>query len=321
MLSIKFNISVESDGSSIVFEDITGSYSSSNTGGYGGPNIPMSGIVETKLNVVFPGGGVYLLYSNYLPSMGKWRIPASLFSDLNKVSSRNYNCEQNCGCQVSQPFITMSPTLFPHLPADYFIQYDCERPNTLSKFMDGCYEFRYEVYALNDVPQMLCDYYIQTTICEGQRLEVKVDDAWFDVTEDADIDNGTITYTDLQTAQNIVSYRIMDGSNQVSIHSITGTNCTLGGTPEDVEDTQLAAAKTTIFPFYANILKKRSQKAFLVTVDDCKVQEAVSGTAIKSFSLASARLDAIIKNPECGCDCIGTNLTAINLLFDTIKTS
>lgn len=321
MLGLKFNISVEHDASSMIFEDVTGNYSQENPTGYGGPNTPMSSILHTKLHVKFPGGAKYVLYSNYLPSMGKWRIPATLFSDLNKVGSPCYTPKKNCGCTVSQSFISDVPFDWGYGNDVYYVNYDCERKNTFVKFPDGCYEFRYEVYATENVGATLCDYYVKTVICDGQILQVKQNGGWVDVTGDSDIQHGNITYSIKESSLEITEWRVLDGDMEVKKGPLSGFNCKVGGeVPEDAfEEPVIAASKTILSPFYANTVAKINEKAFLVTVGSCDVIESISGKPIDIFSLAHARYQAIKNNPHCGCNCIDDNLKAINILLDSIN--
>lgn len=314
----KFKIFVESDSSSIIFEDITGAYSETNPNGYGGPNIAMSNILQTKLNVVFPNGGEYLLFSNFLPGMGKWKIPAGLFSDLNKTSSRHYTSDCDCGCNPTQPIIGMYPILFPY-DFEYYVNYDCERPNTLAKYMDGCYEFRYEVYAQNGVGQLLCDYFVKTVICEGQRLEVNQNGGWVDVTGSSTNDHGNITYSLTQSPLKITAWRVMEGASYIKGDIVVGSGCTISTEVDDYEENQLAGSSSKVVKFFSVIAKRLSEKAFDVTVGSCNIQDTVQGKAIDVFSLAHARYNSIVGDINCGCDCVNTEVQAINLLLDSIN--
>jgi hypothetical protein len=60
-LQIKAAFKVPKGGSGIVFKDVTGPYSASNTGGYGTPNALFSGVTSSNVVITTPSGGSYTI--------------------------------------------------------------------------------------------------------------------------------------------------------------------------------------------------------------------------------------------------------------------
>lgn len=112
----------------IWFEDITGVYNATtNPGGYGAPNIEIGDVNKTVLKMKAPGSDVWITLTDwdYLPTDAE---AAEITCDMYDASLEEEEEEEEC---IECP--------------DDVLLTDCE-PEVATCFVDGCWEFEYEVY-------------------------------------------------------------------------------------------------------------------------------------------------------------------------------
>lgn len=323
MLQVDFKIQTPRDSESFIFTDTTGFVSDGNALGYGSPNVDIADIVETKLVVKFPNGAEHSLFSTYLPTQGDWVVPASHFSDQNKLSSEFYVEEKDCGCgEPSNQNLAWGSQIGLNWPVELLPVYrnDCQRFNVLSKYADGCYTIRYEVYAVTNVPYLMCDYLVQATICDGQRLFVKMDGSWRDVTSDSVNNNGNLTWSVNGSYSSVTDWQVRNSPTEVSSYGqVKAINCRMSEETADYSYPKLVSSREYVVPFFSQISKKLSDKAFAIAVEDNQKNFGSSVPSLEMFLLAKAKMDAITNNPGCGCDCIVDTIENISHILDDIK--
>lgn len=314
MLPVDFNIQTPKDSKSFIFKDTTD---------YGQSNISIGDIVETKLTVVFPGGAEYGLFSTYLPVQGEWEAEAESFSDNNKiVDAPDPSTDGDCGCGGSVSNLGWGTDLGIQKPLEQYPQQTrldiCEPEGVIAEFMDGCYTFTYEVFAVSNVPDMLCDYEINVTICEGQRLFIFENGVWKDVTLLAVNVNNNLTYTKNNTADTISLWQVKSAPETiVKSGTVDATNCRMEDGEGSFSTPKLVGSKQYVVPFMSKTMKKLSQKAFDVSIG-CEDGYGTIGSELNIFLLAQAKMDAIINNPSCGCTCIEETMRSVSFILDSI---
>jgi len=64
-LQVKAAFKVKKDGSGIIFKDVTGPYSASNTGGYGNPNATIANVTSSNVAITTPSGNSYTITASF----------------------------------------------------------------------------------------------------------------------------------------------------------------------------------------------------------------------------------------------------------------
>lgn len=326
MIDLNFSVSVEKSCKSLVFKDITGFQSAGISGGYGGSNININEITKTILRITTPAGIEYEVFSTYVPTQGEWKIEAFAISDLQKIGSvaKVNEVTNDCGCPpIPQDFISSIPFQFPGDNIKYNNR-DCDRPNQLNYFEDGCTTFTYEVYARTGIPIKTCQYAMSHKLCDNQSVWAKRNGGWYNITNLGTLNNMNFSYVIASTIDVFTNWEVRDEQGVAAKGLFTKFNCT------DSEETTSAmvdimvSAKTITFPFTCNLDNLLSRIAFELTVGhDCDTLKAgiSEKKAIELFSVARAKILAV-KNGStvCGCDCIMSSIqSSTNMLTAVIR--
>lgn len=328
MITLNFDIDIRQNAKEIVFSDITGIYNANtNPGGYGTPNVPIDEITLTKLIIVFPNKKKYILSSTFLPEQGQWLLKASDISDIQQVESSLYNSLAviDCGCGFKSDIADYLPLVFPY--AGPYDNTNCEKPNTLNYFPDGCYQFTYEVYAKTYLPVLKCNYLFNHKLCEDQRVFVKKNGGWYDITDDGTNVGGNFSWSINQTLDQYTEWQIRasDGIWVITSGTLQKYSCSIDSEDGTSTTDQLLASKTLDIVFTAVIEKKMDDVAYVLTVDSGCNKPLRSGMdtneSIDLFSLARAKLLAAKRNTDCGCQCIMDTIESVSLLLDSITTT
>ncbi len=326
MIDLNFNVSVGKSCKSLVFKDITGFQSAGISGGYGGSNININEITKTVLRITTPDEVEYEIFSTYTPSQGEWLIEASAISDLQKVGSvdKVNEATNDCGCPpIAQDFISSIPFQFPGDNLKYNNR-DCDKPNQMNYFGDGCTTFTYEVYARTSIPVKTCRYAIAHKLCDGQSVWAKKNGGWYNITSLGTLNNMNFSYVTASTIDVYTNWEIRDTIGVASKGLFTKFACVDSDeTTSSMIDIMLAA-KTITFPFTCNLDNLLSKIAFELTVGyDCDTLKAgiSEKKAVELFSVARAKILAV-KNGStvCGCDCIMSSIqSATSMLTAVIR--
>lgn len=115
---------------SLLVKETTGLYSSTNTGGYGSPNIAVNQVVKTELLIKFPDGQRFRWNVNFTPNTTSRLEIGQLVS----VSSHSTVAPANCGNTGIGDYVVFMGNCGGYQKAgvDYFAA--------------GCYEFTYNIY-------------------------------------------------------------------------------------------------------------------------------------------------------------------------------
>lgn len=318
MLKLNFTVSVENSCKSLVFRDVTGFQAAGIAGGYGGSNIDINAITKTILRIITPDGVEYEIFSTYLPTQGDWKIEASAISDLQKIGSTAKVSEKtnDCGCPpIPQDFISSVPFMTWDLSGDgKYNNRDCDKPNSLTYFEDGCTTFTYEVYAKTGIPVKTCQYTMGHKLCEGQSVWVKRNGGWYNVTNQGTLNNMNYSLVIAPTIDVYTGWEIRDSKGVASKGEMQKFNCTNSSDTTSSQIDLMVAAHTIQFPFTCNIAKLIDQIAYELTVDaSCDSLQAgvTEKKALELFTLSEVKIRSITNGSNCGCDCIMANINSV----------
>lgn len=175
------------DFNKLVLKDITPAFDALIAqGGYGAPNIARSEVDYIQLALTTPDG------RDWATDPLKW----SPTSDSLEIWASDF-----LPVLVNQGDIVYDPCAPP-------AQRKCGRQGKLS-FVDGLYELTYEVFGRKGIPNDLISYHLDVTLCDGERVFVKRQGAWSDITEQGSVDvRGNWTWTALNTVLVYQEYEV-----------------------------------------------------------------------------------------------------------------
>ena len=208
-LNVKTTIAVAKDCKSIVLTDITGD--GSGVDGYGGENTPLSAISKVRIIVYTQNNDWFELSRGPLDADRKWVINASDFTEGQPIADTHAGCDDCCGQFMGNVFFST------FLPYGYF-SLPCEDPIVRrfpNKFEDMCYKIIYEVYSKTHVPATTATYSFIIPYCIDRYVFVRVNGAWYDVTDQMVEGDGDWTFTKENTSFRYDKYEVRDQADNV----------------------------------------------------------------------------------------------------------
>lgn len=304
-LRVQFKISVAQDCKSIILTDTTGNGSD----GYGGQNTSWAGVSKVRIIVLTQDKHSFELSRGPLSEDRQWIISAS---DLGQgeLVAQNMITDDCDDCDG----IFMGNILFSRfLPYAYYNDPYCgdpcsggamDLPVFPGKFEDMCYTITYEVYSKSQVPNYSATYALTMPHCDNRYVFARVNGAWYDITGEMIHDRGEWGFLKTNTRNRYDLYELRDIDGNVYAQGVfTVSDIVSQGGLTATEEHTIVSAKTVRMPFLCVLTNVLNQAMYKIRMEpECLLNDIGNSQALSIWSLAYARLRALIEDPVCGCD-------------------